>query len=56
MTSNKKVHVITMDNLRDNELFELIKGLNEISGFDFSIDTFVMIKNDQIPHTDNLPK
>jgi hypothetical protein len=33
-----------MENVTDQELDASVKGLKKIQGFDFSIDTFVIIK------------
>lgn len=45
MDGNKRrATVKIMENVTDEELDVLVKGLRKIQGFDFSIDTFVVIK------------
>jgi hypothetical protein len=34
-----------MENVTDEELDALVKGLKKIQGFDFSINTFVILKS-----------
>lgn len=45
MEGNKRRATIKiMENVTDEESDVLVKGLRKIQGFDFSIDTFVVIK------------
>jgi hypothetical protein len=49
MGSNKKrVTIKIMENVTDQELDTLVKGRKKIQGFDFSIDTFVVINKEVI--------
>ena len=43
MSNKKKVHVIIMENVTDEELSRLVDTLKKIEGFAFSIDSFVMV-------------
>lgn len=44
MIEKRRATVKVMENVTDEEFDALIKGLKKIQGFDFSIDTFVIIK------------
>jgi hypothetical protein len=44
MKEKGKATVKIMENVTDEELDVLVRGLRKIQGFDFSIDTFVVIK------------
>jgi hypothetical protein len=44
MAEKRKATVKIMENVTDEELDVLVKGLKKIQGFDFSIDTFVILK------------
>jgi hypothetical protein len=44
MAEKRRATVKIMENVTDEESDTLIKGLKKIQGFDFSIDTFVIIK------------
>jgi hypothetical protein len=47
MAEKRRATVKVMENVTDQELEALVKGLKKIQGFDFSIDSFVIIKSDQ---------
>lgn len=44
MAEKSEATVKIMENVTDEELVVLVKGLEKIQGFDFSIDTFVILK------------
>jgi hypothetical protein len=44
MHEKRRATVKIMENVTDEELDVLVKGLRKIQGFEFSIDTFVVIK------------
>ena len=44
MKEKRRATVKIMENMTNAELDMLVKGLKKIQGFDFSIDTFVVIK------------
>ncbi len=44
MAEKRRTTVKIMENVTDQELDASVKGLKKIQGFDFSIDTFVIIK------------
>ena len=44
MAEKRRATVKIMENVTDQELDALVKRLKKIQGFDFSIDTFVIIK------------
>lgn len=44
MSEKRRATVKIMENVTDQELDALVKGLKKIQGFDFSIDAFVIIK------------
>lgn len=44
MPEKKRATVKVMENVTDQELDAVVKGLKKIQGFDFSIDTFVILK------------
>ncbi len=44
MAEKRRATVKIMENATDQELDALVKGLKKIQSFDFSIDTFIIIK------------
>ena len=42
-----KVHLKIMENIDEEKLDYLIKSLKKIEGFEFTIDSFIMVKNPQ---------
>ncbi len=44
MTEKRRATVKIMENITDQELDALIKVLKKIQGFDFSVNSFVIIK------------
>ncbi len=44
MAEKRRATVKIMENVTDQELDVLIKALKKIQGFDFSVDSFVIIK------------
>jgi glutaredoxin-related protein len=45
MPEKRRATVKIMENVTDEELNVLVKGLKKIQGFGFSIDTFVILKS-----------
>ena len=44
MAEKRRATLKIMENVTNQKLDALVKGLKKIQGFDFSIDTFVIIK------------
>jgi hypothetical protein len=44
MVEVRRATVKTMENVTDQELDVLVKALKKIQGFDFSMETFVIVK------------
>jgi hypothetical protein len=56
MNNKKKVHVKMMENVTDEELNQLVEGLKKIEGFNFTIDSFVIVSQTSYHDDQNVPQ